>query len=161
MSVDSALGIRLVSKALSIWQKNEKEEPVANDLDVLIRSVKKILANSTDYAFNVLVRAKKACDKNGFTNLSIKLELKIKKAEVVRESSKKHLAELKEQGLKIGSRVYCKKCPHLRGCKTIIVELSPVNLKEGFVKVRCKDEIPGEPATVSADKIKLVELSNN
>ncbi len=160
MLVDSALGIRLVSKALSIWQKNEKEESVVNDLNVLIACIKKMLGNSTDYTLNVLYRAKEACDKNGLKTFSIKLALKIEKAEVLRESSKKCLAELQKLGLKIGSTVHCKKCPHLR-CKTIVVELSPVNLKEGFVKVRCKDEIPGEPVTVSADKIKLVELSNN
>ena len=118
------------------------------ELVLLIELARKILNNSRDYNLSILIRMKKACDKNGLTTYSKKLELKIERAEKLRETNKKYLEELKKRGLKRGSPIKCKNCFYRKNsCKTTVFEIKP----EGYVQVDCKE------ANLVGDELPLVE----
>jgi hypothetical protein len=129
-----------------------KEE--VGELSVLIDCIKKILSNSRSYNLSVLIRAKKACDKNNLTTYSTELELKIEKAGKIREKNQKRLVELEKKGLKIDSPVKCKNC--FTGRKTCHTTVAAI--KEGYILVNCKEALRAgdELPFVEALKIELV-----
>lgn len=133
----------------------------SEELDLLLECVKKVLNNSRSYKLNILIRIKKACDKNNLTTYSEKLELKIERAERKREKNQECLEELKREGLEKGSTIKCKNCLCGRKtCKTTVFEIKP----EGYIQVNCKkaDLIGDELPLVEAIKIEfLPEFSVN
>ena len=107
------------------------------ELSVLVTCVENILNNSRSYPLSVLIKAKKACDKNNLTEYSTQLELKIERAKKKREKNKEALKKLEEKGLKVNSPVKCKNCFIRKDpCDTSVAKI-----REGYVVVYCKEVV--------------------
>ena len=124
------------------------------DLKLLSKCVKGALKNSKNYKISVLMKMKKACDKNNLDSFSKKLELKIERAEKLREINKKRLEELRNRGLRKNSPIRCKGCFYARNsCKTTVFDF-----KEDYIQVNCReaDLIGDDFPLIEALKIELI-----
>jgi len=135
-----------------------------DDIAILLRAVRKILANSKNCTISVIINAKKACDvqkksvfdrkiKKALDDCSIQLELKIKKATCKREEAEKSFEKLKAQGIKIGSDVICNHC----GFRKFPCHVKVIDFNNPYVTVDCKHIFPAEWETnVKPNELSLV-----